>query len=133
MCNATYVTSTTLIKLALLFQFVRIFQRGTLTRTIIIGLIVFTSLWGTAYAIMAWMPCIPVEAFWHPFDHDKGVCYGFGANKPRPFVATFESHTAVNMILDMVVLIIPVPLMWRERSNLPARLRLMGLLIMGSM
>ena len=133
MCNATYVTSTTLIKLALLFQFVRIFPRGTRTRTVIVGLLVFTSIWGAAYAVMAWMPCIPVEAFWHPYDLDMGICYAFGSNKPRPFVATFESHTAVNMILDIIVLIIPVPLMWRERNNLPARLRLMGLLTMGSM
>lgn len=131
-CNATYVTSTTLIKLALLFQFVRIFPRGTSTRILVEGLIVFTSLWGIAYAIMAWMPCIPVQAFWHPFDLDAGLCYGFGANRPKPFVATFESHTAVNMILDIIVLLIPVPLMWRERHSLAARLRLMGLLSMGS-
>lgn len=90
---------------------------------------IFTGLWGFAYSFLAWIPCFPVSAFWD-ISLD-GRCYGYGSRVPAQLLATFESHTAINMALDLIVLIIPIPLFWREGTNFPQRMRLVGLLSMG--
>ncbi|KAI1502065.1 hypothetical protein F5X99DRAFT_418155 [Biscogniauxia marginata] len=129
--NACYVTSATFIKEALLLQYLRIFERGYFMHRFIICMIVFTALWGLAYSILAWVPCVPVWEFWVA---DPGAnCYAYGSPEPTPFVATFTSHTAINMALDIIVLLIPLPLFFKEGSTYSTRMRLVALLSMGSL
>ncbi|KAI1258945.1 hypothetical protein F5Y18DRAFT_320753 [Xylariaceae sp. FL1019] len=127
--NIGYISSTCLIKLALLFQYLRVFDRGVLKRRLIQMLITITSLWGTAYTLLAILPCWPVYEFWLASATAK--CWGYGAHTPKPFVATYISHAATNMILDTIVFLIPVHLIFKEGTGTPTRLRLMGLLIIG--
>ncbi|KAI0105371.1 hypothetical protein F4776DRAFT_475831 [Hypoxylon sp. NC0597] len=126
--NAAYVSSTALIKEALLLQYLRVFDRGIFVRRLLIGLIVFTALWGVAYSFLAWAPCIPVQDFWN---NGGPTCYGYGSQYAGPFVATFESHAAINMALDTLVLIIPLPLFFKDGTTTCTRVRLVGLLSMG--
>ncbi|OTA92211.1 hypothetical protein M434DRAFT_61763, partial [Hypoxylon sp. CO27-5] len=126
--NAAYVSSTALIKEALLLQYLRVFDRGIFVRRLLISLIVFTALWGVAYSFLAWAPCIPVQDFWN---NGGPTCYGYGSQHPGPFVATFESHAAINMALDTLVLIIPLPLFFKDGTTTCTRVRLVGLLSMG--
>ncbi|KAI1372497.1 hypothetical protein F4677DRAFT_264072 [Hypoxylon crocopeplum] len=128
--NAAYVTSTALIKEALLLQYLRIFERGVFVYRFSIVLIVFTALWGIAYSFLAWVPCVPVREFWKL--GGDGTCYAYGSHYAKPFVATFESHAAVNMVLDTLVLIMPLPLFFREGTTIGTRMRLIGLLSMGA-
>lgn len=60
-------------------------------------------------------------------------CYGYGSSRPSEFSATYESHTAINMILDVIVLIIPMPLLFKEGTGTAQRLRIGALLFMGNM
>ncbi|KAI2615322.1 hypothetical protein GGR54DRAFT_296453 [Hypoxylon sp. NC1633] len=129
--NAAYVTSTALIKEALLFQYLRIFDRGVFVRRLLIFLIVFTALWGSAYSFLAWVPCLPVADFWNEAEAREGICYAYGSEFAIPFVATFESHAAINMTLDILVLSIPIPLFFKEGTTIGTRMRLVGLLTMG--
>lgn len=72
---------------------------------------------------------MPVHDFW-----TKGggpTCYGYGSQYARPFAATFESHAAINMVLDIVVLIIPLPLVFKDGSTANTRVRLAALFSMG--
>ncbi|KAH8671058.1 hypothetical protein BX600DRAFT_509764 [Xylariales sp. PMI_506] len=131
-CNATYCFATTFIKLALLFQYLRVFNRGTISYRITVGLIGFVALWGLAYSAIAWIPCVPVTDFWSVFS-DGSTCYGYGSHNPRTFVKTYESHAIVNMLLDGAVLALPFPLLWKEGSSRSDRLRLVALLSMGSL
>lgn len=48
--------STAFIKLALLFQYLRVLDRRSKLRTITILFIVIVSLWGAIFTILAWMP-----------------------------------------------------------------------------
>ncbi|KAI0476313.1 hypothetical protein GGR56DRAFT_464727 [Xylariaceae sp. FL0804] len=129
--NATYITSTAFIKAALLLQYLRIFDPGTVTHRLIKALIIFVALWGFAYSFLGWVPCFPVWEFWIA---DAGArCYGFGSADARAFVATFESHTAINMVLDLLVLFLPLPLYWRANTTPAARLRLTGLMAAGTL
>ncbi|OTA99593.1 hypothetical protein M426DRAFT_44834, partial [Hypoxylon sp. CI-4A] len=128
--NAAYVTATALIKEALLLQYLRVFERGIFVRRLLIFLIVFTALWGFAYSFLAWAPCLPVHDFWD-INGGGSTCFAYGSQYARPFIATFESHAAINMALDTLVLIIPLPLFFKEGTNWCTRLRLVGLLSMG--
>lgn len=128
-CNASYCTATAFIKEALLLQYLRVYGRGHIMWRFTFGVVIFTAIWGVAYSFIAWFPCFPVAGFWQ----GSGKCYGYGSPNPTQFVGTYESHTAINMVLDFLVLIIPLPLLVREGSTLKQKLRILGLLIMGSL
>ncbi|XXH02151.1 hypothetical protein Hte_008519 [Hypoxylon texense] len=121
--------STTLIKLSLLFQYLRVFHGGVM-RTICITMLVIVGLWGAAYSFMGWVPCFPVSGYW-----DMGVnstCYAFGSTNANEFFATYVSHTAVNTILDMIVFAIPVPLYFHRGTVRRTKIGLAGLVVMGA-
>ncbi|KAH7018243.1 uncharacterized protein B0I36DRAFT_388492 [Microdochium trichocladiopsis] len=128
--NACYNLATSFIKLALLFQFLRIFERGTIAHRAAQCLIVFTALWSVAYCFLAWFPCSPVRKIWLG-DAVPGRCYGYGAPEPGPFVATYISHGAINVALDVLTLLVPLPLLRKASSTRADRLRVAGLLAMG--
>ncbi|KAH8885484.1 hypothetical protein GQ53DRAFT_695932, partial [Thozetella sp. PMI_491] len=124
--NATYISSTTFVKLSLLCQYLRIYERGTAIRLSCVFLIVTIGLWGAAFSFMAWVPCFPVSAYWDvsPDRPPSGSCYGFGLTLER---TTFVAHTSLNMVFDILVLAIPIPLYF-DRS-LPSKTR-MGMLVL---
>ncbi|OTB09854.1 hypothetical protein K445DRAFT_271728 [Daldinia sp. EC12] len=129
--NAAYVTSTALVKEALLLQYLRVFDRARFIRRFLIALVVFTALWGFAYSFLAWVPCVPVYDYWS--GRSDPNCYGYGSQYPTSFAATFESHAAVNMVLDIIVLVIPLPLLFKDGTTSSARVRLAALLSMGTL
>ncbi|KAF6799461.1 hypothetical protein CSOJ01_12488 [Colletotrichum sojae] len=127
--NALYQMSTAFIKISLLFQYLRIFDQPCFLRRLCIGLIVFVSLWGLTYSILAWVPCWPIRAYW-----DWSVVaerWAYGSLNSEVFSATYESHSSVNVFLDLVVLAIPVPLYFRPNAPLKSRLGLLALLGIG--
>ncbi|KAI0130455.1 hypothetical protein BJ170DRAFT_315599 [Xylariales sp. AK1849] len=129
--NATYSMCTALVKLALLLQYLRIFKDRP-TRWLCIGLIIVTSLWGTAYSFMAWFPCFPVSAYWD-WTITARTCYAYGSLYPTAFYATYSSASAINMLLDVIIMLIPVPLYFRKNTDNRTRLGLVGLLLMGGL
>ncbi|KAL0938086.1 uncharacterized protein CTRU02_207817 [Colletotrichum truncatum] len=129
-CNAAYAIVTTLIKLALLFQYLRIYRRGTKTRLVIILTIMLTIVWGTAYTFLAWVPCIPVSAYWD-LDYYTATRWGFGSRDLIVMAHTFESHVATNAILDVTVFLIPIDLFLRRGLEAKSRLSVLCLLFLG--
>ncbi|KAI1800229.1 hypothetical protein F4811DRAFT_540126 [Daldinia bambusicola] len=127
--NASYNTSTTLIKMSLLFQYLRIYRSGGL-RTTCIAMLVIISLWGAAYSFMGWVPCFPVSGYWNMGLDSK--CYGFGSTNANEVFKTYVSHTSVNTVLDMVVFAIPVPLYFRSGTVRRTKVGLIGLITMGA-
>ncbi|KAI5860941.1 hypothetical protein GGS23DRAFT_578065, partial [Durotheca rogersii] len=127
--NASYNVSTTLIKISLLFQYLRVFRDGKM-RVICITMLVLTGLWGGAYSFMAWVPCFPVRGYWTWSVGAK--CYGFGSTKADEVFAVWVSHTAVNAVLDMVVFLIPMPLYFERGTTRRTKVGLAGLLVLGS-
>lgn len=122
--------STALIKASLLFQYLRIFDRGN-TRMLCIIVLVITCLWGMAYSLLAWFPCKPIYGYW---DWSKSEqCWAFASLDPNEFFATYASHAVINMVLDFVVLAIPMPLYFRKTTSWPTRRRLLMLLCAGTL
>ncbi|KAI1479486.1 hypothetical protein F4774DRAFT_126707 [Daldinia eschscholtzii] len=128
-CLATYTISTTLVKLCLLSQYLRIFEPGSRARTVCwIGLAV-AGLWGTGFSFCALFPCFPVSGFWDWMSPAR--CYGFGSKLPEELAGTFAGHTASNAVLDAMVLAIPVPLYFRSSTAWKQRLGIGILLFLG--
>ncbi|KAF5507163.1 hypothetical protein CGCA056_v013842 [Colletotrichum aenigma] len=118
-CNAAYCMATTFIKLALLCQYLTMFDHGSLSYRISMVMLIITAMWGTAYSVIAWFPCNPVSAQWELTKPATGR-WGFGSDDLGVYKRTYISHVATNMILDMVVCGLPLPFAWgngiRKRS-----------------
>lgn len=121
--------STALVKLSLLFQYLRIFKEERIMRRICIGLIWFVSLWGSAITFISWAPCFPMSAYWNL--GKDGVCYGFGASSAAKFFACYAAVAASNMVMDIIILLIPLPLYLKKNTPRNTRISLLMLFLMG--
>jgi hypothetical protein len=130
--NATYGMSTAFIKLALLFQYLDFFPKRSFQRRFTICIAVLIGLWGAAFTFMGWFPCFPVDEYWNVL-RDSGTCYGYGSSYATSFVATYEFHSGLNMIFDVIVLAIPIPIYFTKDTSRRTRLGLIGLFITGIM
>lgn len=128
--NACYASTTTLVKLSLLCQYMRIFGRGTVRYYLCQIMVVFVALWGFAFSFLAWFPCFPVYEFWTSEGSD--LCYGFGSPNTMEYVSTFESQAGSNMVLDLIVLALPISLYFQKETPLRSRMALLVLLVMGA-
>lgn len=130
-CLATYTISTTLMKLCLLSQYLRIFEVGSRARLICWAGLVISGLWGIAFSFCALFPCFPVSGFWDWTSPAR--CYGFGSKIPSEIAGTFAGHTGSNVVLDAMVLAIPVPLYFRKSTAGKQRVGIGLLLLLGVM
>jgi len=131
--NSTYPMSTALIKLALCFQYLRVLGPDSpRLRLVTKVVIVVTALWGFAYSFIAWVPCWPVSAYW---DWSVPVVarWGFGSHDVSVFVGTYISHVASNVVLDLIVFAIPLPLYFDPTLTQKSKVGLCGLVVLGLM
>ncbi|KAF1362824.1 hypothetical protein EJ07DRAFT_105658 [Lizonia empirigonia] len=128
--NAAYHTTTALVKISLLLQYLRLFRQGTL-RYICITLLATVALWGFAFSFLAWFPCLPVSGLWHRTASSK--CYGFGYQTLDETKATLFSFAATNMFFDIVIFLIPLKEFIRPGLRKKEILAMTGLFSMGSL
>lgn len=57
--------------------------------------------------------------------------FGYGSLDVRSFVGTYESHAAINMLLDAVVLAIAVPMFFKQGMRKNSYWGLLGLFVLG--
>jgi hypothetical protein len=107
LAHSVYLTETTVIKVSLLVQYLRIFKAGRM-RWLCLGLAGLITLWGLAFSFIGWFPCFPVRAMWDRTGTFK--CYGFGYSDRASFIAMFQIHSATNMVFDLAVFVIPLVL-----------------------
>ncbi|KAK4235833.1 hypothetical protein C8A03DRAFT_17477 [Achaetomium macrosporum] len=133
--NGSYAMSTALIKISLLLQYMRLYRPGSLLHNICRGLVVFVALWGVAYSVIAWVPCVPPSDYWGfvpSMDISHLRCYGYGSQYVKTFAATYESHAAVNLALDLAVMGLPIPLYFEPGAHGRTKMGLFGIIIMGT-
>ncbi|OBS29630.1 hypothetical protein FPOA_03569 [Fusarium poae] len=96
----TYFILQTTMKLSLLFFFLRIFpSRGV--RMLLWGAVIFISLNGTIFALVAIFQCQPISHFWHSWDGEhKGRCASVNG--------VAWSNGAINIASDFWILSIPL-------------------------
>lgn len=101
-------------------------------RTAIYTLFAFCLVWGLISSFMAWFPCFPVAAYWD-WTIEGATCYAFGSKQEGPFVTTYVSHSAFNMVLDFAVLVLPAPIIFRRAMTRREKFAALGLGAMGSL
>ncbi|KAK2599417.1 hypothetical protein N8I77_011171 [Diaporthe amygdali] len=130
--HACYPTATALIKLAILFQYLRLFdETKSILRQTTLVMIGIVSLWGLAFSFISWFPAFPVSADWD-FDNTTAVRYGLASLDPSSVVAASLAQTSTNMVLDLIVLAIPVSYYLQPNLSWKSQASLMGLFSLGS-
>lgn len=129
--GACYYTTTTLIKVSLLCQYLRLFRAGLL-RKFCQALLLLVSLWGAGYMFMAWFPCFPVSGFWDRMQTPPPKCYGFGFGTVSGAAAAFISFGASNMVIDTIIFLIPLTVYFRDGLNKKQVFAFLGLFTLGS-
>jgi uncharacterized membrane protein len=128
--GATYPTSTALIKISLLLQYLRIFERGTKIYRFTCFMLVVMAIWGVFWCFTGSFICLPnPAAFWN--GTGKG-CYMGGSPNMATVERTVETHSGFNVLQDFIVLSIPLRLLFLDDAPTSKRnlaiLLLMGLL-----
>lgn len=130
----SFIMSSVCVKLALLFQYLRVFSGEPRTTRICQGLIVFTMLYGFVICFMAWFPCFPPVAQWDMSRSPGSArCYGFGASTSSGLYDTFVTVTGTSVVLNLVILLVATPLYFRKGVDTRLRLGLTAMLIMGGL
>ncbi|KAF1926009.1 uncharacterized protein M421DRAFT_7509 [Didymella exigua CBS 183.55] len=136
--NAAYCASTAFIKLAILFQYLRLFAETAtsiaspqyrLARKCTWAVLIFSAVWGFIFFVLALFPCRPVAKNWNYTL--KGKCVGWGSKVPAEFFAMWAAHAASNMLLDIIVLLLPLPFLGMLRLAGKSRVGLITLFAMG--
>ncbi|KAF2116991.1 hypothetical protein BDV96DRAFT_490454 [Lophiotrema nucula] len=128
--NVTYTSSTTFIKLAILFQYLRLFDmQHSLPRRITIGMIIFVACWGITFFLLALFSCTPIEKNWNW--NMPGHCVAWGSKNGNELFASFIAHSSSNMLLDVLILVLPTPFLKSLRARGKTRVGLIALFVMG--
>ncbi len=129
--NVSLNFAATFIKLSQLFQFLRIFERGTWAyRASLVGIVVI-SLWGIAYTLLSLIPCASIADSWNVLARDAR-CWAYASQNAAEFTATIVSHNILNTLFDMYIIAIPFQLYAKPGLSLRTRLGLLVLLLMGA-
>lgn len=118
-----YLTGVVLPKISILFLYLRIFidRRTRIVCFALIGIIVAN--WA-AYLLASIFQCWPVSYQW-----DKTIKGGRCVNQ-----VTFCKTTSIpNIVTDLVMLILPIPVMWRLKASRLRKLGLTVIFLVGSM
>jgi hypothetical protein len=111
-------------KLSILLLYHRIFPSKTFTRI----------LWAVGAFILAYtitssmvnlLQCVPIEANWNPKAAATAKCVKFGSE--------LIALSTINAVTDLVLLVLPMPLLWRLHVNLKRKIQLMGMFALGAL
>jgi len=110
-----YSVEVALIKLTLLFFFLRIFPKPR-TRRLIWATIIFNGIWTLAFNIIGIFSCQPINYYWTSWDREhKGTCLNLNA--------LAWSHAIISIVLDIWMLALPLhevfqlQLNWRKKIS----------------
>jgi hypothetical protein len=102
---ALYFTQTALLKLCLVFFYIRVFPSVGVQR-LLWGTVIFVVAWGCTFVIADMFQCQPVSYFWQHWDGlHEGRCVDTNA--------ITNTHAAISIALDLWILGIP---MWQLRG-----------------
>jgi hypothetical protein len=128
-----YPLSLAVIKLALLFQYLRIFEIGSRRRLLCTWLIGITIVWGTFYCISSWVPCYPVSATWDMSNPSRETrhCWGFASPDLSVSMGFYISQSVSTTLLDIIIFLIPLHLFFKADTEKKTRIALLCLFGLG--
>ncbi len=119
--NLLYNTGLTIVKMSVLLFYVRIFKTVKtyklmfwITACLILG-------WCIAINFLALFTCTPVHKSWNP--ETPGHCL--------PQSKTFLGATIPNILIDFLLLVLPMPMLWRLHIKSSHKVALVGVFAAG--
>ncbi|KAL4863297.1 hypothetical protein BDV12DRAFT_177643 [Aspergillus spectabilis] len=114
--------SVAVAKLAILFFYLRIFTTRMFKR-ITYGVIGLCSAYTAAVVFQSAFDCAPASYYWNRFDPEtEGTCLSYTA---------FRAMPAVNIALDVVVMVLPLPLLLKLNLPLAKKVRVISMFSVG--
>ena len=121
--NILNLASWPLIKISLLLLYIRIFGASYLFRRIAWGFVCLIAAIGTGNALVAIFPCRPTQAFYDVTV--AGTCIDD--------VQFYWATAILNVFTDIVILVLPIPMLWKINANLGKKLGISVLFIAGGL
>lgn len=115
-----YLLITTAIKSSILLFYLRLSPFPTFRRWVK-ATMVACSIEGVLFISMALSQCTPVETYWN-FEI-PGHCINI--------LAFFRAETAFNLVTNVVILLLPMPMVWHLQMALRRKLLLIGIFASG--
>ena len=118
--NLVYNTGLSLVKLSVILFYGRVFGKVTYYKR---------ALWLTGFLVVAWLiannllailQCIPVQSYW-----EGGPRHCITAE------SSFLGTTITNILIDVIILILPLPGLWKLHISFRRKLALIGVFICG--
>ncbi|KAK5659624.1 hypothetical protein OQA88_828 [Cercophora sp. LCS_1] len=125
-----YPLSVVFIKLALLFQYLRIFKPGSRQAVLCTCMSVIVAIWGSIFAVITWIPCVPLQGYWD-FSVANARCWGLGSHDWDEFMRYFVGQAITTAVLDFVVFTIPAQLYFKSATQRKTRIALLCLFGLG--
>ncbi|TGJ78459.1 hypothetical protein E0Z10_g10304 [Xylaria hypoxylon] len=120
------VVSLVFTKLSVVLFYRRIF-RGKLFSIVSVALLVIISGWGVSFFFAILLECIPISQAWKSLygtpEHGK-YCY--------QYVPMFKATAISNMIVDIGILSVPIPIVWGLKAPLRQRIAISGIFLLGA-
>jgi predicted membrane channel-forming protein YqfA (hemolysin III family) len=118
-----YVLVLVLIKISILTFYLRIFP-DDFFRLLTKIAIVFTALCGVGFSLAMILQCLPIAAVWDPSIKDAKC-----VNSTRFII----SGTAISLLQDIIVIVLPIPQLMALHLTLRKRVALISLFALGSL
>ena len=111
-----------LVKTSTLLLYVRVFNNQRYFRVAAWTLSILTIIWSFAVVLVSCLQCQPMAAIWD--ESVEGSCIDDGAF----LVAT----GVMNMITDLILLVLPLPVIWTMQKTKVERITLGGIYLVGT-
>ena len=116
-----YNTGITLVKVSALFFYARVFRVSQIFRTCLWATGALVVSWWITFDILAICTCNPPRKQW-----DTEIA-GHCLDSYKTFVAA----ATPNVIIDVIILVLPLPMLWKLQVSLRRKLALVGAFILG--
>ncbi|CAK3739231.1 integral membrane [Lecanosticta acicola] len=118
-----YTTALALNKLSILMMYQRLFgidRRLTLAVKVVAAVVIA---WWAGVDIATFLQCEPIERFWEY--STVGKCFDV--------VDFFEGSAIPNVIADVLILLLPQPILWKLQMSWSNKLALCGIFLLGAL
>lgn len=116
-----YNTGLTVIKMSVLLSYVRVFQIVLVYRFIFWTVAFLIVGWGISMNFMAIFTCVPIHKAWD--STLPGHC--------SSLYKTFLGLAIPNIVIDFILLVLPVPMLWRLHMETSSKIALVAIFSAG--
>ncbi|KAI9756399.1 MAG: hypothetical protein M1815_003660 [Lichina confinis] len=117
-----YLQCITVVKISILFFYRRLFDTHRF-RKLSSGVGIVVLAYWLAFTFATIFQCTPVDRLW--IRHLEGTCI----NTPVLFLAA----SVINIVTNILIVVLPLPIVWSLRVSRQQKLALTGLLLLGSL